>query len=241
MFGKKGEKPNVSPTISKAMDKIFLLHADHEQNASTSTVRLAGSTQSNPYACISAGITALWGASHGGANEAMLNLPGKDNCLACHADIKVIMENAVSQHEPVANGVCWDCHTPHSSDYKPFLQAYYPEKFYAPFAEENYNLCFKCHDKSLVTYELTSEATSFRNHNQNLHYFHVNRPRKGRVCKGCHGVHGADQGKLLTSQTIAFGRWAIPLNWLPTDTGAACYVGCHAPKAYDRNNKIRNQ
>lgn len=62
----------VNPVIAKAMDKIFTLHADHEQNASTSTVRLAGSTGANPYACIAAGIVALWGPSHGGANEAVL-------------------------------------------------------------------------------------------------------------------------------------------------------------------------
>jgi len=57
-----------------AMDKIFILHADHEQNASTSTVRLAGSSGANPYACIAAGIACLWGPSHGGANEACLNM-----------------------------------------------------------------------------------------------------------------------------------------------------------------------
>ena len=56
------------------MDTIFTLHADHEQNASTSTVRLAGSTGANPFACISAGIGALWGPAHGGANEACLNM-----------------------------------------------------------------------------------------------------------------------------------------------------------------------
>jgi citrate synthase len=73
-FGKKGEAPNVSPTIAAAMDRIFILHADHEQNASTSTVRLAGSTEANPYAAIAAGIAALWGPSHGGANEAVLDM-----------------------------------------------------------------------------------------------------------------------------------------------------------------------
>jgi citrate synthase len=74
MFAKKGEDYQVSPVIAKAMDRIFLLHADHEQNASTSTVRLAGSTGTNPYAAIAAGIAALWGPSHGGANEAVLNM-----------------------------------------------------------------------------------------------------------------------------------------------------------------------
>lgn len=74
MFGTPCEDYEVNPVISKAMDRIFLLHADHEQNASTSTVRLAGSTGANPFACIAAGIAALWGPSHGGANEAVLTM-----------------------------------------------------------------------------------------------------------------------------------------------------------------------
>ncbi|MBV1906805.1 MAG: citrate synthase [Pseudomonadales bacterium] len=72
MFGNPCEEYVVNPVLAKAMDRIFLLHADHEQNASTSTVRLAGSTGANPYACIAAGISALWGPAHGGANEAVL-------------------------------------------------------------------------------------------------------------------------------------------------------------------------
>jgi citrate synthase len=64
----------VNPVLAKAMDRIFILHADHEQNASTSTVRLAGSSGANPFACIAAGIACLWGPAHGGANEAALNM-----------------------------------------------------------------------------------------------------------------------------------------------------------------------
>lgn len=74
MFGTPTESSVPNPTLVKAMDTIFILHADHEQNASTSTVRLAGSTGANPFACISAGIGALWGPAHGGANEACLNM-----------------------------------------------------------------------------------------------------------------------------------------------------------------------
>lgn len=74
MFSSPAEEYQVSPTMARAMDKIFTLHADHEQNASTSTVRLAGSSGANPFACIAAGIAALWGPAHGGANEAVLNM-----------------------------------------------------------------------------------------------------------------------------------------------------------------------
>ena len=74
MFATPCEPYNVSPTIAKAMDRILTLHADHEQNASTSTVRLAGSSGANPFACIAAGIASLWGPAHGGANEAVLSM-----------------------------------------------------------------------------------------------------------------------------------------------------------------------
>ena len=74
MFGTPCEEYKVSPVLSKAIDRILILHADHEQNASTSTVRLAGSSGANPFACISAGIASLWGPAHGGANEAVLNM-----------------------------------------------------------------------------------------------------------------------------------------------------------------------
>ena len=74
MFGNPCEDYQVNPVLARAMDKIFLLHADHEQNASTSAVRLTGSSGANPFACIAAGIAALWGPSHGGANEAVLEM-----------------------------------------------------------------------------------------------------------------------------------------------------------------------
>ncbi|MFL5126100.1 MAG: citrate synthase, partial [Microvirga sp.] len=71
------EEYRVNPVLARAMDKIFILHADHEQNASTATVRLAGSSGANPFACIAAGIACLWGPAHGGANEAALKMLGE--------------------------------------------------------------------------------------------------------------------------------------------------------------------
>lgn len=73
-FGVPAEEYEVVPAVERAMDRIFILHADHEQNASTSTVRLAGSSGANPFACVAAGIACLWGPAHGGANEAALNM-----------------------------------------------------------------------------------------------------------------------------------------------------------------------
>jgi len=74
MYGVPAEPYEINPVAAKALDLLFILHADHEQNASTSTVRLVGSTGANPYACIAAGIASLWGPAHGGANEAVLNM-----------------------------------------------------------------------------------------------------------------------------------------------------------------------
>jgi citrate synthase len=77
MFGNPCEEYQVNPVLAKALDRILILHADHEQNASTSTVRLAGSSGANPFACIAAGIASLWGPAHGGANEAVLKMLGE--------------------------------------------------------------------------------------------------------------------------------------------------------------------
>ena len=74
MYSVPAEPYKINPVLARAMDKIFILHADHEQNASTSTVRLASSSGANPFACIAAGITSLWGPAHGGANEAVLKM-----------------------------------------------------------------------------------------------------------------------------------------------------------------------
>ena len=73
-FSVPAEKYKIDPIIARAMDKILILHADHEQNASTSTVRIAASSGANPFACIAAGIASLWGPAHGGANEAVLKM-----------------------------------------------------------------------------------------------------------------------------------------------------------------------
>src|SRR4249920_2221987 len=73
-FAMPSERYEIDPALASAMRQFFILHADHEQSASTATVRLAGSSGANPYACISAGIACLWGPAHGGANEACLEM-----------------------------------------------------------------------------------------------------------------------------------------------------------------------
>ena len=97
MFGVPCENYIVNPTIAKAMDRIFVLHADHEQNASTSTVRLAGSTGANPFAVIASGIAALWGPAHGGANEAVLRML---NEIGDESRVEECVERAKDRNDP---------------------------------------------------------------------------------------------------------------------------------------------
>lgn len=97
MFGTPCEEYKVNPVLAKAMDRIFLLHADHEQNASTSTVRLAGSSGANPYACIAAGIATLWGPAHGGANEAVLQMLEE---IGDESNIDTFIDRAKDKSDP---------------------------------------------------------------------------------------------------------------------------------------------
>lgn len=97
MFSVPSEDSRPDPVLAKAMDTIFTLHADHEQNASTSTVRLAGSTGANPFTCISAGIGALWGPAHGGANEACLTMLKE---IGDVANIPEYIERAKDKNDP---------------------------------------------------------------------------------------------------------------------------------------------
>ena len=97
MFATPCEDYKINPVLSRAMDKIFTLHADHEQNASTSTVRLAGSSGANPFACIAAGIAALWGPAHGGANEAVLKMLAEIDSVE---NIPEFIEKAKDPNDP---------------------------------------------------------------------------------------------------------------------------------------------
>ncbi|MES1929736.1 citrate synthase I [Salinisphaera dokdonensis CL-ES53] len=96
-FAVPAEEYEVDPVAAKALDVLFILHADHEQNASTSTVRMAGSTGANPYAAISSGIAALWGPAHGGANEAVLNML---NQIGDVSQVPKYLEKAKDKNDP---------------------------------------------------------------------------------------------------------------------------------------------
>ncbi len=96
-FSVPAEEYKNNPVISKALDRILILHADHEQNASTSTVRIAGSSGANPFACIASGIASLWGPAHGGANEAVLNMLAE---IGSKENIKKFVDKAKDKNDP---------------------------------------------------------------------------------------------------------------------------------------------
>ncbi|MFO7764575.1 MAG: citrate synthase [Wenzhouxiangellaceae bacterium] len=97
MFSVPAEPYEVNPVAARALDLLFILHADHEQNASTSTVRLVASTGANPYACVAAGIAALWGPAHGGANEAVLNML---NQIGSVDNVEKFVKKAKDKNDP---------------------------------------------------------------------------------------------------------------------------------------------
>ncbi|MDP4708628.1 MAG: citrate synthase [Rickettsiaceae bacterium] len=97
MFARPNKQYKVNPVLAKALDKIFILHADHEQNASTSTVRTAGSSGPNPFTCVSAGIASLWGPAHGGANEAVIKMLAE---IGTVENIPKCIERAKDKNDP---------------------------------------------------------------------------------------------------------------------------------------------
>jgi citrate synthase len=101
MFGVPCEDYKVNPVLERALDRIFILHADHEQNASTSTVRLCGSSGTNPFAAIAAGVACLWGPAHGGANEACLNMLGDIQKMGGLAKVGEFMEQVKDKNSGV--------------------------------------------------------------------------------------------------------------------------------------------
>lgn len=179
---------------------------------------------------------------HSSPERKLLLADEKTLCLSCHnktldvgdrkiANIDKIINSAKTQHAPLDEG-CVICHNPHASANANLLSTSYPDGNYAPGLESNYELCFGCHDASALTEERTTTATNFRNGDQNLHFLHVNK-EKGRTCKNCHSVHGSSKAHLL-AETVKFGNWNMPLNYIATEDGGSCATGCHKELKYKR-------
>ena len=166
-------------------------------------------------------------------------------CMTCHDKPQEITKDEVLPaftdqikdkkflHGPVQDNDCSGCHVTHGSKYFKLLAKEYPPIFYAPFSEQNYELCFGCHPKDLVWTPETNSLTNFRNGSMNLHFLHVNKERRGRTCRACHQTHASDLPKHIR-EGVPYGMWELPVGFTKTATGGNCKSGCHLPKNYDR-------
>ena len=161
--------------------------------------------------------------AHATDEPGLLISTGTELCMGCHEraiaageatlpDLRAQLKELPNHHGPVDDGACGDCHAVHGSEHVHLLSGSYPAGFYAPFGEDEYALCLSCHDAEMVLEERTDSATGFRNGEQNLHYVHVHRERKGRTCRACHAVHASAEPRLL-EESVPFGNWRIPIGF----------------------------
>lgn len=187
---------------------------------------------------------------HASGWKGMLQKAPMELCLTCHnqeiaiergkvANIGEGLKKHANHHGPIQDGECQPCHDPHGGKRAALLTAAYPPKFYAPYSEDEYALCFECHEVEAFEDEQTEDATGFRNGKRNLHYLHVNRKVKGRTCRACHSPHYTSHPKQI-AEGVTFGKWRIPLNFSPTASGGSCQPGCHRRYRYDREQPIVN-
>ncbi|MHC4397891.1 MAG: cytochrome c3 family protein [Planctomycetota bacterium] len=182
---------------------------------------------------------------HASTVKSLLKKDVSSLCLTCHNKSQKLSKDEILQpfidqlkdkkflHGPVAEKDCTGCHIAHGSTHFRLLAKEYPSIFYAPFSEKNYELCFGCHQKSLVWDAKTVDLTDFRNGNVNLHYLHVNKERRGRTCRACHQTHASNLPKHIR-KSVPYGIWDLPVGFTKTETGGTCKSGCHLPKDYDR-------
>ena len=184
---------------------------------------------------------------HGSDVPMILAAPEMDLCLNCHdqpmdtphgpiIDMKSWIANNPQRHGPIRDSSCTGCHQPHGSQNFRILRHEFPRKFYSPFSLEIYDLCFQCHEETLVLDERTTTLTGFRNGDRNLHYLHVNQ-EKGRTCRACHEIHAGTKPKRI-KDFVPFGNWQYAVNFEMTEYGGRCAPGCHAPRGYDQRQEI---
>jgi predicted CXXCH cytochrome family protein len=191
---------------------------------------------------------------HGSDVAALLKDKMVEVCLTCHdreikladgsmlANTKAVLSAGKNWHGPIAQDNCTACHQVHGGTIFRLLIEEYPPEFYSPFREENYALCFECHNSEIVTTAETDELTDFRNGEQNLHFVHVNKQVKGRTCRACHETHASSNPKHIRDEVpFGPGGWALPVGFQKTETGGSCNAGCHRVYAYDRVQPVLTQ
>ena len=221
--------------FARAPDLCFFCHSnfdkDREKAKSVHTASYEGD------AC------AMCHDPHSSAERKLLKDDKKQLCLNCHnkeiqkkdGGLIVNFEKKLtksSHTHPALNSSCTSCHNPHFSERDKLLQEDFTIGSYVKGIEENFALCFQCHDTDLLNLEKTDVYTQFRDGERNLHFVHVNK-EKGRNCTNCHDVHAANNTKLIAA-TVKFGRWDMPLNYIEKENGGTCATGCHKERSYSR-------
>jgi predicted CXXCH cytochrome family protein len=170
-------------------------------------------------------------------------------CLKCHnkeietsngkiRDMSKVIADGKTLHGPITINDCSECHQIHGGNLFDLLRKAYPSGFYSSFREENYELCFSCHDPRLALVTQTTKLTGFRNGDMNLHAVHVNQESKGRTCRACHEIHSIDREKTVRD-SVPFGDWMFQTGYTKTATGGSCTPGCHQHLSYDRRNPVK--
>ncbi|MBI5470907.1 MAG: cytochrome C [Ignavibacteriae bacterium] len=163
-------------------------------------------------------------------------------CLSCHnqpmaspsgtlANMKGVFEKSKDWHGPIREKDCSGCHDVHGAANFRILRFNYPREFYTSFSQDQYELCFACHQPTLVQDASTTTLTNFRDGDRNLHYLHVNKRVKGRTCRSCHETHASQKEKHIR-ESVPFGQWSLPIRFEKKLDGGKCSPGCHAPKDY---------
>lgn len=187
---------------------------------------------------------------HGSNSPMLLACDSEQLCLGCHnrditandgrvlASVSDRVDGCANVHGPAASGECTACHSPHGSENTRLLVAAYPAGFYAPLAENTYELCFGCHDRSLLTADPADGATGFRNGPTNLHAVHVDQER-GRTCRACHDPHASDLPCLIREMVpFQTDSWSFPMGYERTTDGGRCAPACHEPLEYHRTEVV---
>lgn len=188
---------------------------------------------------------------HGGQLAKLMKAEPAKACMTCHdkkievardhvvPSMAAILDPKLDKHGPIREGDCSGCHAPHGGPNAKLLAKPYSEAFYQPFELAKYELCFSCHDKELVLKEKTTGLTRFRNGEENLHFLHVNKDKKGRNCWACHATHTSSQ-PLHIRETVPFGKWEMPISFQQNASGGSCKPGCHEEAIYDREKPVKN-
>jgi predicted CXXCH cytochrome family protein len=228
----------------EAMDLCVSCHEDVGETAHNSTVKHDPVVQGR--ACLNCH------NPHASDVEMLLTQLPYDQCVDCHAsdgmtddqqkpmgNFATLITESHMRHGPVDAKDCSGCHVPHGSEAFRLLISDYPAKFYAGWDAETYGLCFTCHESDRFEQATTSTLTGFRDGDNNLHYVHVHKDKRGRTCRACHEVHASPQTHLIRDG-VPYGSsgWELKINFTQEENGGTCAKTCHPALSYNRVAKV---